>query len=101
MSVDNNFNLYSVCDRGAGLFGPVFEAVNDVVANRSYQAMLKKVDDSFKGEYVLYRVGSFDNKNGTIEAENTPQMVYTSDLVINQNVDKIVSKFQGKVVNRE
>ena len=101
MSQDNMFMLYSVYDKGAGLFGPVFEAVNDVVANRSYQMSLKKVDDHFKGEYVLYRIGQFDNKNGLIDAENTPQLVYTPDLVINQNIDKVVNKFKGEVVNHE
>lgn len=51
-------NLYSIYDRLAEEFSPVFEAKNDAIANRMFNALSKDADLT---DQTLYRVGSFTN----------------------------------------
>lgn len=52
--------LYTVYDIIAQEAGPVYEAVNNGVALRNYNSMLEKLDESVRGEYKLYMIGSRD-----------------------------------------
>lgn len=52
--------MYSIYDKVADDFGPVFEAVNDAVAMRQYNIVCQKVD--YPNDYELVHIGSF---NGT------------------------------------
>jgi len=63
--------MYSVRDKAAEQFGPIFEAINDAVAVRQFKILLAKVDVRFKEEYMLYKIGSFDKETGNIENELT------------------------------
>lgn len=76
--MDNLVNLYSINDTAANRFGPLFEAVNDQVAARSYLKIVEKVEKQFRGEYVLYRIGQFDSLTGMIISETIPEKVVVS-----------------------
>lgn len=64
--------VYSVFDNLAKRFGPLFEAINDEVATRSYIMMMDKVDERFKSEYSLHKIGKFDNNTGIFLPEDQP-----------------------------
>ena len=59
-----SIGLYSVKDVVAEEFGPVFMAVNDGVALRSFGKLLKDVPEP--QEYELYSVGVFKPDSGRI-----------------------------------
>lgn len=68
-------NVYTVYDEKAEQFGPLFEAVNDEVATRSFLQMMDKVHPSAKNDYILEKVGEFDTNSGDMQAE-VPQEVF-------------------------
>lgn len=74
--------LYSIKDKAAGTFGPVVEAVNDVVANRAYTQMIDKVPIRYKADYVLHRIGIFDTETGEV----TPYQIIVDCPMENQEV---------------
>lgn len=53
-------NAYSVFDKSAGTYAIPFFAPNDQVATRNFRYSLKKLDDLFALDLVLYLVGTFD-----------------------------------------
>lgn len=55
-------NLYSVWDKKAEEYGPVFMAKNDAVAKRSFNNMMKEQPVNSE-EYQLCWVGEFDTEN--------------------------------------
>ena len=58
-------NAYSVYDRTAGNYATPFFAPNDEVAKRNFRFSLKKLDDLFIADLVLYFIGDFDIESGT------------------------------------
>lgn len=56
------YKLYSIYDKDAKEFGPLFNAKNDVVASRYVSQMLKDID--FVDSYALYLMGEFDVEHG-------------------------------------
>lgn len=54
-------NLYVVRDVVAEMYGPIMEAVNDDVAKRQFTQLLKQVFE--KNDYVLVKIGNFDESN--------------------------------------
>lgn len=52
-------NLYAIYDTLAEEAGPVFEAVNDLVARRAYDALTSEMSSS-KETFVLHCIGSID-----------------------------------------
>lgn len=56
--------VYSVYDKVAEEFGPLFEAVNEKVAIRSYLHLLKGT--SYPGDFELKKLGGFDKKKGIL-----------------------------------
>jgi hypothetical protein len=63
--------LYSIQDKVAQEFGPIFQAKNDSIALRQFKAMIfdpknagLRVDD-----YVLVHIGDFDTETGIIDTQ--------------------------------
>lgn len=56
------YMLYSIYDKDAQEFGPLFNAKNDVVASRLVEEMIKDV--KHVDSYALYRMGQYDTENG-------------------------------------
>lgn len=59
-----NYNLYSIYDKDAKEYGPLFNAKNDVVASRYVEEMVKDV--SHLDSYALYLMGEYDTENGIV-----------------------------------
>lgn len=64
--------LYSMRDKVADLYGPVFQAVNDAIAVRNVVHMLEKVKAYDRPSFQLYRLGTFDDMLGVFEIESEP-----------------------------
>ena len=71
--MDNLCFLYSIQDKTANRFGPLFEAINDDVAARLYIQQINKVNEQFRDEYALYKVGEYNTLTGFITPENYPK----------------------------
>lgn len=54
-------NIYVIYDKLAEEAGPLFIAVNDEVAKRQYEQTMQHV--TTKADYLLYRIGFYDNVN--------------------------------------
>lgn len=65
-------NLYVIFDKVAEESGPVFNAVNDGVAMRSFRNMAKDMDAQARAEYQLFRIGAFDTMSLDMEVESEP-----------------------------
>lgn len=59
-------NLYSIYDRVAKMYGPIFEARNDGTAARSVRALYAKIEPHDRDAYVLRRLGGYDQETGYI-----------------------------------
>lgn len=59
------FKLYAVYDKVSEEFGPVFQCVNDQVADRAFKQMLKDAFDI--NDYSLKCLGHYDSEDGSIE----------------------------------
>lgn len=73
-----DYCLYSVYDKTADEYGPVFQAVNDGVAKREYNRL--GIPESLKKEYSLHKIGYFDSKTGDVVPE-VNYIVETSEAV--------------------
>ena len=58
-------HLYSIFDRVAAEYGPIFEAVNDGVAMRNFNQSVEKAPA--KDDYFLVRLGLRNSITGAIE----------------------------------
>lgn len=58
--------LYSIFDRKAEEFGPVFQSKNDEVAIRAYRKHMQNVDALSKDDYELAYLGTFDTELGKL-----------------------------------
>lgn len=67
--------LYTVYDRIAQQYGPIYEAVNEAVAIRAYVVMMK--DTEFPDDYELWKVGYHNKVTGKLEMEK-PKVVEVS-----------------------
>lgn len=65
-------NLYVIFDRVAEESGPVFTAINDGVAMRSYRNLVKELDQEARSEYRLYRLGYYDTFSMEVKSEFPP-----------------------------
>lgn len=59
------YKLYSIYDKDAKEFGPLFNAKNDVVASRYVEEMIKDV--KHVDSYALYCMGEYDIEYGITE----------------------------------
>jgi hypothetical protein len=80
--------LYVIYDRVAEESGPVFEAINDGIANRAYKAFLAKQTHAWFDEtdYALICVGELDKKTNILISE-PPREVYISLSLIDEEKD--------------
>lgn len=69
MLMDNYLNVYSIYDKVAARYGPLYEATNDAVAVRQYRNSMEKVNVAFKTDYILYRIGHFDCISGVFDED--------------------------------
>lgn len=74
------YKLYSIFDKDAEEFGPLFNAKNDVVASRYVGEMIKEVKNF--DSYALYCMGEFDTENG-IKDTNVSFVCDCSEIVKN------------------
>jgi rRNA maturation protein Nop10 len=68
--------VYTIKDNLAGQCGPLFDAVNDAVAWRSFKQVMQKCPDP--QEYTLFRVAEFDDMLGQVE------LVISSEVSFNE-----------------
>lgn len=59
------YKLYSIYDKDAQEYGPLFNAKNDIVASRYVEEMLKEVNHV--DSYALYCMGEYDTEYGISE----------------------------------
>lgn len=75
--------LYSIYDKVADEFGPVFEAKNDMVASRGYTGLVKP---DIAHDYELYAVG--ERVNGDISFVLVPyDPIRKIDVVVKFSAD--------------
>lgn len=65
-------NLYTIFDKVAEESGPIYEAINDGVARRNYVNTMRNTPSHLRGDYALFRLGSYDSKNMSVEALKMP-----------------------------
>ena len=61
------YNLYSIYDKDAKEFGPLFNAKNAVIASRYVEQMLEDVKNV--DPYALYCMGEYDTEKGIINID--------------------------------
>ena len=66
--------LYSIEDKIANEFGPVFQAKNDGVAKRMYVQTMQGDRILYADDYRLWSVGEFDVETGVLSADK--RLVY-------------------------
>nr|QJB18856.1 MAG: nonstructural protein [Microvirus sp.] len=67
--------LYSVKDRLADEFAPLFEAKNDAIALRVHATMMAKVPGLILSDFELYKLGHYDSTNALVEGYETPLLI--------------------------
>jgi hypothetical protein len=72
-------NLYVIYDKVALESGPIFEAKNDGVAFRRYNAILQESDHP--DDFQLLKVGLFDHDNNTGEISDVEEVYINLNLV--------------------
>lgn len=60
------YNLYSIYDKDANEYGPLFNAKNALIASRYVEQMLEEVKNV--DPYALYRMGEYDTEKGIIDS---------------------------------
>jgi Mg2+ and Co2+ transporter CorA len=58
--------IYSIFDKVSEEYGPLIECVNDGVALRQFEHILKKMDEADRDDLVLYRLGEFERSLGSL-----------------------------------
>ena len=61
------YNLYSIYDKDAQEYGPLFNAKNAVIASRYVEQMLNEVKNV--DPYSLYCMGEYDTEKGIISTD--------------------------------
>ncbi len=56
------YNLYSIYDKDAQEFGPLFNAKNALIASRYVEQMIKDVENV--DPYAIYKMGEYDTEVG-------------------------------------
>ena len=72
--------IYTVFDKVAEEYGPLFEAKNDGVALRQFKQLIDTVVVGNRDDYVLYSCGTFDHENGALVRLNLEIVAYAGDL---------------------
>lgn len=72
--------IYTVFDKVAEEYGPLFEARNNGVALRQFRQLIDTVVVGNRDDYVLYSCGTFDHDAGTLVFSNLEAVAYAGDL---------------------
>lgn len=95
--------LYSIEDKVANEFGPIFQAKNDGVAKRMYSQTIQGDRILYADDYRLWSVGEFDVETGVISAdkrlvyEPKSEIVKAGEEDVSESNHKSVFKFFKKV----
>lgn len=68
------FGMYTIMDSAAGQAGPVFNAVNDLVATRAYRITVS--ESVTPQDYKLFRIGQFDDETMEVKPVVNPVEVF-------------------------
>ena len=60
------YNLYSIYDKDANEYGPLFNAKNVLIASRYVEQMLEEVKNV--DPYAIYRMGEYDTEKGITDS---------------------------------
>lgn len=88
----DDLGLYVIYDRVAEKSGPVFQSVNDQVAYRSYVRLIQESPHLNKDEYVLFRIGTFNERTMTIDAIIPKQQVFFKPLNTHKSVSQLMEE---------
>jgi len=86
-------NVYSVFDVKAAVYANPFYMPNDLVAIRGFTGAVNSPDSMLykhPEDYMLYRLGSFNDSIGLLEAENPPVCICTAASVVVSKTPKVV-----------
>lgn len=72
--------IYTVFDKVAEEYGPLFEAKNNGVALRQFKRLISTVVVENRDDYVLYSCGTFDHDTGTLVKADLDAVAYAGDL---------------------
>jgi hypothetical protein len=75
-------NLYVIYDRVAEESGPIFEAKNDLVADRNFKKLLSEHKTELSNDFKLLRIGTFDHETNGVQGELIP--VEVEFLILNE-----------------
>ena len=67
--------VYSVFDKVACVYGPLFQAVNNGIAVRNVVHMLENVKPYDRPSFVLFKMGSFNDETGAIDVGDGPARI--------------------------
>lgn len=67
--------VFSILDRVAAEYGPVFTAKNEEVAMRQFKYLMTTEAKDNMGDFSLIKVGHFDNESGKLESIGTNEEV--------------------------
>lgn len=68
-------NLYTLYDKVAERYAPVFTATNDATAMRSIAKLFHSQPTANMSDYMLYHVGDFDPLDGCLGGSEVPRLV--------------------------
>ena len=86
--------LYSIRDKVAKQYGPVFQAVNDGVASRQMTRLMESIPEYDRDGFELDCVGEFNDESGSIDAGFVTKVEYSIPRF--EDVESRVSKFGSK-----
>ena len=70
------YGVYSILDKAAEEFGPVYQSHNDAVARRRFDMLLSDLNVAFPDDFKLFKLGEFDNSTGILTGFDKPEEVY-------------------------
>jgi len=77
--------IYTVLDKAVSAYLPPFFCRSDAEAVRSFRDAVNKQDHQFHlhaDDYVLYRVGAFDDALGLLESLDSPDRIIHGTAVL-------------------
>lgn len=86
-------NVYSVFDVKAAVYANPFYMPNDAVAVRGFTGAVNSPDTMLykhPEDYMLFRIGTFDDSVGLLVAENPPVQICTAAAVSAVRLPKVV-----------
>lgn len=73
------FSLYSVYDKVAMKYGPIFQAVNAGTATRQFRRLIDDVGEHSRNDFILFLIGKFDDVTGKIMSCDQPVLMVKSE----------------------